>query len=102
MIRLLLSLYGFLLLTGAFLGWKAGSRISLIMGLLTGVLVLFGVYYAGIRPVCGYGLAALTSGLLIIVFTQRLFKTHNFMPSGMLLLASLIALIVSLIPFFKK
>lgn len=102
MLKLFLSVYGILLLSGAYFGLKAGSRMSLIMGLVTGVLVLFGVYYAGIRPVCGYGLTAGVSGLLIVVFLLRFLKTQNFMPSGMLLLASAAALVVSLIPLLKK
>ena len=96
MAKIILSLYGIILLVGAFIGWKAGSKVSLMMGLISGVLVLFGVYYSGIKLVCGYGLIALTSGVLVVTFLMRFLQTHKFMPSGMLLVLSLLALIISL------
>ena len=78
------------------MGWKAGSKVSLIMGLISGLLVLFGVYYSGIRAVCGYGLMAITSGVLTVTFILRFLQTHKMMPSGMLLLVSLMVFILSL------
>ena len=102
MTNFLLTIYGLLLFAGAFFGWKAGSKISLAAGLISGILVLFGVYYAGLRPACGYGLVAAVSGILILAFLQRFLKTHQLMPSGILLILSLIALLVSLNYFFHK
>ncbi len=95
MAKIILSLYGILLLVGAFIGWKAGSKVSLIMGLISGALVLFGVYYSGVKAVCGYGLIALTSAVLTVTFFMRFYQTHKMMPSGMLLILSLLALIIS-------
>ena len=98
----LLLIYGILLMAGAFIGFKAGSKISLIAGLVSGILILFGVYYSHLRPVCGYGLTAVVSGILVLVFLLRFLKTHQFMPSGMLLLMSLIAFGIALSYFLHK
>ena len=100
--KIILSVYGVLLLSGAYFGMKAGSKISLIMGLVSGALVLLNVYYIGTSPACAYkGLTAI-SGILCVVFIIRLIKTQKFMPSGMLLLMSVIALAVSLSQILKK
>lgn len=95
-VNIIFILYGLILLGGGFMGWKAGSKVSLIMGLISGLLVLFGVYYSGIRAVCGYGLMAITSGVLTVTFILRFLQTHKMMPSGMLLLVSLMVFILSL------
>lgn len=102
LVNIIFLVYGFILLGGAFMGWKAGSPVSLIMGLISGALVLFGVYYSGVKAVCGYGLIAITSGILTITFLMRFLQTHKMMPSGMLLALSLIALIISLKVLFVK
>ena len=92
--KLLLTAYGILLIFGGFMGFKAGSKVSLIMGSLSGILTLFSLYMA--TPPSSYRCVALISGILCIVFIIRLIKTHHFMPSGALLILSLLALIVSL------
>ena len=102
LVNIIFLLYGLILLGGAFLGWKAGSKVSLIMGLISGLLVLFGIYYSGTKAVCGYGLVAVTSGVLTVTFILRFLQTHKFMPSGMLLIFSLIILILSIRQFLSK
>ena len=102
MAKILLSVYGVLLLSGAYFGWKAGSKISLIMGIVSGILVLFGVYVAGSNPQFGFRFLTLISASLAVVFLMRLIKTHKMMPSGMLLLMSAVALIVCLMQIMKK
>ena len=84
--------YGCLLLLGAFLGWRAGSKISLISGIVSGLLIFLGIYFIKHNEPAAYVLLSLVSGLLSIVFFVRFKKTHKFMPSGFLLLVSLIAL----------
>ena len=94
MVKVILSLYGFFLLAGAYFGYKAGSTVSLVMGLISGILVLIGIYLTGTHPTFGYKMIFFVSIILSIVFLIRLFKTHSFMPAGMLLILSLIALII--------
>jgi uncharacterized membrane protein (UPF0136 family) len=98
----ILYIYAALLIIGGFIGFKAGSQISLIMGLLSGAVVIMGVYLTNINVTLGYGITAAMSGLLIFSFLKRLLQTNKFMPSGMLLMISIGALIISLIPLLKK
>ena len=102
-IKILLGIYGVLMMVGGYIGYiKAGSKASLYMGIASGILILIGVMLMGNNPVVGYGLEAIISGLLVGVFLLRLLKTHAFMPSGMLLVLSVVALVLSLSHFFKK
>ena len=100
--KIILGVYGLLLLLGGYFGFKAGSKVSLIMGGITGILVLLGVFMLGPSSQCGYWLIAGISGLLTVVFSIRFLKTFKVMPAGMLLLLSVAALIFCLIRMFKK
>lgn len=94
--------YGILMIAGAYFGWKAGSKISLIMGLVSGALVLLFVWMAGNNVAVGsWGLAAV-SAVLTLTFVLRFMETKKFMPSGMLLAVSLVVLIFTLSQIFKK
>lgn len=94
--KIILSVYGVLLLAGGFLGWRAGSHVSLIMGLAFGVLVLAGVGLMGANLRAAYSLEMALSGLLAVSFLMRFLKTQQFMPSGLLLTCSLIIFIYCL------
>ena len=98
---LILILYGCLLLSGAYFGLKAGSRVSLIMGIVSGAIVLFGSYLVTVNASKGYFLIATVSSLLSVVFLIRLIKTHKFMPAGMLLWASGLVLLLTLCQLVK-
>lgn len=96
-VNIILGIYGILMLVGGFIGYKkAGSMASLIAGGISGVLILIAVYIASNNPVLGYRMTTVISGLLVCSFTMRLVKTGTFMPSGMLLILSVIALVISL------
>ena len=100
--RIILIIYGLLLLAGGFMGLKSGSKISLIAGTASGILVLLGVYLSTSNAKLGYGLLTTTGGLLVIVFLMRLLKTAKFMPSGMLLALSAAAAVLSLMKLIQK
>ena len=102
--KIVLCLYGLILLVGGYFGYvKAGSKISLIMGIISGVLIFLGLFLTNTSsPSIGYVVLALTSSCLVGIFFMRLLKTHQFMPSGMLLLASAVALIISIVSFLKE
>jgi len=85
---LIVALYGCFLLSGAYFGLKAGSKISMIMGIISGLIVLFGSYLITVDASKGYFLIASISSFLSLIFLIRLIKTHKFMPAGMLLGAS--------------
>jgi uncharacterized membrane protein (UPF0136 family) len=99
--KILLIIYSCILFSGAYFGSKAGSKVSVYMGIISGALVLLSVYLINMNPKCGYWSAASISGLLSVVFMIRLAKTHMFMPAGMLLVTSAVILIMSAIQISK-
>lgn len=85
-------IYGVLMFLGGIFGFvKAGSKASLIMGIISGILIFAGVALLGSAYTTGRAVLTFTSFILSGVFGIRLFKTRKFMPSGMLLILSLIA-----------
>ena len=94
--------YGIFLIAGAYFGWKAGSQVSLIMGLVSGCLALLCAYLLNTDSLLASRLLCAVSGLLTVTFFMRLMKTQKFMPSGMLLLISLIVVIFCISQMLKK
>ena len=93
----LLIIYGIMMIVGGVIGYiKAQSTASLTMGIISGVVVFLGIWATKFNVVYGYGLIALMSGLLTFIFIKRFLATHAFMPSGMLVVLSIIAFIVSI------
>lgn len=85
--------YGTITLIGGIIGYKkAESKVSLISGGVSGVILIV----AGILQLVGQNwgliLATLVAGVLVIVFLGRLVKTKKVMPAGMMVLSGLIAL----------
>lgn len=85
--------YGLLAGFGGIWGYlKSQSKASLISGCLSGFLLLL----FAVMQIQGFSLALLGSRiiilLLVIVFGVRLSKTGKFMPSGIMLIAGIIAL----------
>ena len=95
MTKIILLIYGLFLLAGSFFGWKAGSKVSLIAAILSSLFVFGGLITAEIDPVTGYLILTVVTALLCGTFGKRLLATKKFMPSGMLLLTSLVALALS-------
>lgn len=91
----ILIIYGCLLLSGAYFGMRAGSKVSLYMGIISGLLIFAAVYVTTKNAYNGYLSAAIISGVLSIVFLMRVVKTHKFMPAGMLLAVSAAVCIAS-------
>ncbi len=85
--------YGLMSGLGGIWGYiKSQSKPSLISGCLSGILLLI----AAAMQIRGSNLGLLFSRviilLLVAVFTIRLTKTGKFMPSGIMLIAGVIAL----------
>jgi uncharacterized membrane protein (UPF0136 family) len=95
-----LWIYIVLLLVGGLIGFlKAGSKVSLIMSaafaaalVLTGVRGLF-------QPALAQGLADILMAALLVVFAMRLAKTRKFMPSGLMLVVTIVTLALRHIKF---
>src|SRR5882724_7649263 len=87
--NLILWIYIVLLVVGGLIGFlKAKSRVSLIMS----------VTFAALLSLCAahivfqYYVADILLAALLVVFGIRLTKTKKFMPSGLMLILTLVAL----------
>jgi uncharacterized membrane protein (UPF0136 family) len=88
-----LWVYIVLLLVGGLIGFfKAKSKISLISSTVFAALLILttlrGVFQRGFA----LGLANVILVLLLVVFALRLGKTKKFMPSGLILVATVVVL----------
>ena len=89
MANIILWVYIGLLIVGGLMGFlKAGSKISLISSLIFAVLLaLFAAQVIPWPP--GADIVLL---LLVVVFLMRYLKTKKFMPSGLMIVLTLVAL----------
>lgn len=86
-----LWIYLVLLIAGGVVGFvKAKSTVSLVMSLVFGALLA--LCALGIIP--GRFSGDLVLAALVIVFANRFQKTRKFMPSGMLTIVTIAALLV--------
>ncbi|HTI97746.1 MAG TPA: TMEM14 family protein [Dongiaceae bacterium] len=91
-----LWIYIILLLVGGMIGFlKAKSKVSLIMATVSAIILILCALNLIFYPY----VADIVIVLLIVVFTMRLAKTKKFMPSGMMLLVSIVALALRHIKF---
>jgi uncharacterized membrane protein (UPF0136 family) len=100
---LITALYGLLVFIGGIMGHvKAASTVSLVMGILFGVLLL-GASYLLYRKQASGAYAALCLLLLLDgFFTFRFLKTFRFFPSGLFALLTLLALVLLVLSLRKK
>ena len=97
MSEIVLMIYGVMLIAGGWMGAKAGSKVSLIAGSISGICVFIGLWMAAKDPALGYGFLSALTALLSIMFLVRVIKTKKFMPSGMLLVLSAMALTLAVL-----
>ena len=85
--------YGLLVLAGGFMGFKkAGSRPSLIAGIVSMALMLLAAILLFSGKPSGAPLAILVCAALLVFFGMRWMKNRRFMPSGLMSLLSAAAL----------
>lgn len=83
----ILWIYLGLLVVGGFMGYlKAGSKVSLISALVSAVLLAVAELWLS-KPA-----TEVILGLLVAMFLWRLIKTKKFMPSGLMLILTVVAL----------
>ena len=94
--NLVLWIYIVLLIVGGLMGFlKAKSQVSLVMS----------VVFAALLSLCAVGVifqpyvADILLAALLVVFGMRLAKTKKFMPAGMMLIVTIIALALRHIRF---
>jgi len=95
-----LWVYIVLLLAGGLVGFfKAKSKVSLIMSAGFAALLILTTLRGVFQPGFALGLANVILVLLLLVFTVRLGKTKKFMPSGLMLVATVAVLALLNIKF---
>lgn|SRR5262245_47194677 len=93
--QIVLLVYALLMLVGGFIGYKAaGSSASLWAGAGSAAVLAAAWLLSRSAPAVGFGLGAVTSLALVVVFGMRLAKTGKMMPSGMLLAVSVVSFLV--------
>lgn len=89
-----IAFYALLVIVLGIMGYQyAGSMISLISGVVLGILLLISVYFMSRRQAWAYYFGTFLSLILLVVFCIRFGATYDFMPGAMAIL-SLIAGIV--------
>jgi uncharacterized membrane protein (UPF0136 family) len=88
-----LWVYIVLLLVGGLMGFlKAGSKVSLISSSVFAALLVLTAVPGVFQPAFARGLANVILAALLVVFAVRLAKTKKFMPSGLMLVLTILAL----------
>jgi uncharacterized membrane protein (UPF0136 family) len=88
-----LWIYIILLLVGGLIGFlKAGSKVSLITSAVSAAALILTTIHGLFGPALARGLADVIMAGLLIVFAIRLAKTKKFMPSGLMLVTTGLAL----------
>ena len=85
--------YGILAIVGGIIGYRnANSRVSLISGSVSGLLLLFAAFVQLQGQTWGLILAAVVTTVLVVFFAFRLAKTRKFMPAGLMIILGIVAL----------
>jgi uncharacterized membrane protein (UPF0136 family) len=88
-----LWIYIVLLLAGGLIGFlKAGSKVSLITAAVSAALLVLTAVPGFLDAAFARKLATLIMAALLVVFAVRLGKTKKFMPSGWMLVITIVAL----------
>ncbi len=102
-VQILMIVYGVLLIIGGVMGYvEAKSVISLIAGSITGLLELVAYALARTQPKTGFGLGLIVAILLIFSTLPRYLKSHKIMPSGLIILCSVVMTVLLIAALAKK
>ena len=87
--------YIVLLLIGGLIGFfKANSNVSLITSAVAAALLILARLPGVFQPSFGRTLASVIMVVLLVVFAWRLAKTKKFMPSGLMLVLTLVVVVL--------
>lgn len=87
--------YIVLLLVGGLIGFfKAGSKVSFITSAVAAAVLVLTRLQGVFQPSFGRNLSAVIMALLLVVFAIRLAKTKKFIPSGLMLVLTVIVLVL--------
>jgi uncharacterized membrane protein (UPF0136 family) len=94
LVTLAAVIYGILAAAGGVLGYlKARSQMSLISGLVSGLLLIGSGVAHQQGASWGQRIAIGITVALLLVFGMRFYKTGKFMPAGLMVLAGLLTLV---------
>ncbi|HEV8132656.1 MAG TPA: TMEM14 family protein [Acidobacteriota bacterium] len=89
------GIFGLMVIVGGTIGYaKARSMVSLVSGVVCGGLLLYAANLIRQSHAIGVPTAAAVSALLAVIFTIRWLKSGKFIPSGVLLIFSLVELLL--------
>lgn len=87
--------YGILALIGGIIGYvQASSKISLLSGSISGLLLIIAAFLQLQGQIWGLFVATFITAALVVFFSLRLAKTRKFMPSGLMIILGVLALIL--------
>ncbi|MBD2195624.1 MULTISPECIES: TMEM14 family protein [Calothrix] len=87
--------YGTLALIGGIMGYvQAQSKVSLISGSISGLLIVIAAVMQLNGQFWGLLLATVVTAALVVFFCLRLAKTRKFMPSGLMASLGMVALVL--------
>lgn len=93
--------YGILVILGGIIGYiQVKSKVSLISGSISGLLIIFAAYCQLQGQTWGLIVAGLITAMLVFFFAWRLAKTRKFMPAGLMVIFGVLALAVMLNQIF--
>lgn len=85
--------YIILLLVGGLIGFfKASSKVSLITSAIAAALLILTRLPGIFQPSFGRNLSNVIMAVLLVVFAIRLAKTKKFVPSGLMLVLTVVVL----------
>ncbi|MEH2322001.1 MAG: TMEM14 family protein [Nostoc sp.] len=74
------------------LGIQARSKVSLLSGSISGLLLVLAAFFQLQGQSWGSILAVVVTAVLVVVFAVRLAKTRKFMPAGLMTILGMLAL----------
>ncbi|WP_392530559.1 TMEM14 family protein [Nostoc sp. C117] len=87
--------YGILAIAGGIIGYiQARSKVSLLSGSISGLLLIIAAYLQLQGQTQGLILALFVTAVLVVVFAFRLAKTRKFMPGGLMTILGVLALAI--------
>ncbi|HKI68110.1 MAG TPA: TMEM14 family protein [Verrucomicrobiae bacterium] len=90
---MVLWVYIVLLLVGGLIGFlKAKSKVSLTTSAIFAALLVLSAVPGMLDPAFANNLANILMAILLVVFAIRLSKTKKFMPSGLMLVLTIVVL----------
>ncbi len=92
--KMVLVVYGVLMVIGGAMGYQKGSRLSLVSGVGAGLVCLVSSFLMARNPSVGMTLGLIVSFAVGLAMLIRFSKTRAFLPAGMTLVLSIITIVV--------